>query len=260
MGSKRYNNKGVNAERARQSAKDESQKSSRITAIVCVAILLIVAVTVAVALAVDHQKNTADSGIESESGSETRAVTVTPAAVDMAAVADEIDSKQVSDFRETASHTDYVKITVRNYGDIVVRLREDVAPISVTNFKTLVFMQKYTGSTFYRIIKNFMIQGGTVEGVSSIKGEFASNGVENNLRHIRGVISMARATAPDSASSTFFICDATDDWLDGNYAAFGYVVAGMSTVDAIAAIPTDANDAPPFDVVIESAVFVEPID
>ena len=163
---------------------------------------------------------------------------------------------------ESASETDYVKITVRGYGEMIIRLYPDVAPATVANFKKLVGEKFYDGLIFHRIIKNFMIQGGDPLGTgmggsnATIKGEFSSNGFENNLLHTKGVVSMARSSAPNSASSQFFICHKTKSHLDGDYASFGYVIYGLDVVDAIASVSTDNNDKPREDVVIESIRFV----
>ncbi len=134
----------------------------------------------------------------------------------------------------------YVEMCVKGYGKMVILLDATTAPITVENFLSLVEDGFYDGLTFHRIIKDFMIQGGDPDGdgtggsENKIYGEFASNGWENDLSHVRGVISMARSNSPDSASSQFFICnaDATES-LDDKYAAFGYVVEGMSVVDEI---------------------------
>lgn len=188
----------------------------------------------------------------------------------MADVKAEIDSKETTDFTETTEKTAYVKLTVKDHGDIILRLRSDVAPITVDNFQKLVAEGFYNGVTFHRVYKNFMIQGGDPDGdgmsdpnAPTIKGEFSSNGVINNLKHIRGVISMARTSIPDSAYSQFFICDTASTFLDGNYAAFGYVVAGLETVDSIASVEVQYNRSgelsdPVEDVVIEKACFVTP--
>ena len=160
--------------------------------------------------------------------------------------------------------TDYVAISIEDHGTIIVKLRPDVAPITVENFKNLVAEGFYDGLTFHRIIKNFMIQGGDPKGTGTggsdtkIKGEFASNGVENNLSHKRGVISMARSNDPDSASSQFFICHADATSLDGDYAAFGEMVYGWDTLDSVASVMTDRSngDKPITKVVIEYAKFV----
>ena len=140
-----------------------------------------------------------------------------------------------------------VEIDVKDYGKITLALYPKVAPITVDNFISLAESGFYDGLTFHRIMKGFMIQGGDPQGTGmggsdkQIKGEFANNGVKNNLSHTRGVISMARATPPDSASSQFFICHQDSLFLDGNYAAFGEVTSGMEVVDKIAA------DAKPID-------------
>lgn len=153
------------------------------------------------------------------------------------------------------SETKYVAIDVKDYGVITVALYPHVAPITVENFLNLVGEGFYDGLTFHRIMKGFMIQGGDPNGNGSggsgqnIKGEFLANGVKNDLSHRRGVISMARSTPMDSASSQFFIMHEDNSSLDGNYAAFGEVVNGMDVVDAIAtdAKPTDNNGTIPKD-------------
>ena len=117
---------------------------------------------------------------------------------DMAAILDEIDSMEVADFTETAEVTEYVKLTVQGFDDVVIRLRSDIAPITVENFQKLVGEGFYNGLTFHRIIKDFMIQGGDPKGDgtggsgTTIKGEFKINGIQNDLSHVAGVISMAR--------------------------------------------------------------------
>ena len=130
-----------------------------------------------------------------------------------------------------------ILIKVKEYGNIKLQLDADAAPITVTNFVNLVNEHFYDGLTFHRIMDNFMIQGGNGETAgkhaNTIKGEFSSNGVTNNISHVRGVISMARTSIKDSASSQFFITNADATFLDGNYAAFGIVTEGMEVVDAI---------------------------
>ncbi len=188
-----------------------------------------------------------------------------PESFSMEAVKAEIDSMQISDFAESPEPTDYVKLSVTDFGEIVVRLRPDVAPLSVQNFKDLVARHYYDGSSFHRVYPGFMIQGGAgEEELSPIKGEFSSNGVENPLLHVRGVLSMARTTVKDSATSQFFLMHADNTTLNGNYAAFGYIVAGLDTVDKICEIELGDNpysgehSVPLVDVIIESAVFVTP--
>ena len=144
------------------------------------------------------------------------------------------DSRDVSG-RETVT----IKMTVRDYGEVTILLDATTAPVTVANFKKLVSEGFYDGLTFHRVIKNFMIQGGDPEANGTggsdeeIFGEFSSNGHENDILHLRGVISMARSGKPNSASSQFFICNADAPHLDGSYAAFGYVISGMNVIDAI---------------------------
>ncbi len=143
-----------------------------------------------------------------------------------------------------------VKIEMENGKEILIELYPDVAPITVANFEKLVGQGFYDGLIFHRVIKGFMIQGGDPEGTGmggakeKIKGEFRSNGVANDLKHTRGVISMARSMMPNSASSQFFIMHEDAPHLDGNYAAFGKVVKGIEVVDEIASAKVDFNDKP----------------
>ena len=147
----------------------------------------------------------------------------------------------------------HVEIVVKDLGTIYVELDADAAPITVTNFVKLAEEGFYDGVTFHRIREGFMMQGGDPSGTGmggskdTIVGEFASNGIENPLSHVRGAISMARATAPDSASSQFFIVHEDSTFLDGDYAAFGYVTEGMDIVDTICETTTgqDANGIVP---------------
>lgn len=150
---------------------------------------------------------------------------------------------------EVLSGKHHVEITVKDYGTISVELDADAAPISVTNFVKLAEEGFYDGLTFHRIIDGFMIQGGDPLGTGmggsdeTIKGEFSANGVENNLSHTRGAISMARAQNYDSASSQFFIVHEDSTFLDGQYACFGYVTEGIEVVDAICeAVPVTDNN------------------
>lgn len=142
-------------------------------------------------------------------------------------------------FTYTGKKTGIV-INVKDYGTIEADLYDELAPITVENIKKLIGEKFYDGLTFHRIIKGFMIQGGDPKGdgtggaPDTIKGEFAQNGVENNLSHTRGVLSMARSQDPDSASSQFFIVHKDSTYLDGQYAAFGKVTKGMEVVDEIA--------------------------
>ena len=143
-----------------------------------------------------------------------------------------------------------VIIEMENGKKIKLELYPDIAPISRENFEKLVKQGFYDGLTFHRVIPGFMIQGGCPNGTGTggpgwhIKGEFSSNGVKNDLKHTRGVLSMARAQDPDSAGSQFFIMHEDAPYLDGQYAAFGKVVEGIEVVDEIAAAATDFRDKP----------------
>lgn len=166
-------------------------------------------------------------------------------------------------YNQTDKITDLVKIEMENGDSMVIRLYPEVAPITVANFKELVSQNYYAGIIFHRVIAGFMIQGGDPTGTGmggskkTIKGEFKSNGVKNDLSHKRGVISMARTNIPNSASSQFFICHADATFLDGNYAAFGEVVEGIETVDNIAAAKTDWSDKPYEEQKMKAVYFVE---
>ncbi len=152
-----------------------------------------------------------------------------------------------------------VEMSVKDFGVIKLELDGDTAPITVANFVKLVNEGFYDGLTFHRVYAGFMIQGGDPDGGSSetINGEFSANGVENNISHERGVISMARSNDYDSASSQFFICHADSTFLDGNYAAFGHVTEGIEVVDKIAEVEVEYNaygtekTVPVEDVIIE---------
>ena len=159
---------------------------------------------------------------------------------------------------QTAAAVRHAEITVRDYGTIKLELDAAAAPITVENFEKLVKDGFYDGLIFHRIIPGFMIQGGDPEGTGMggpgwhIKGEFAANGWDNPISHTRGVISMARAQDPNSAGSQFFIMPADADYLDGQYAAFGKVLAGMDHVYAVSKVATDRYDRPVEKVVIDS--------
>ena len=143
-----------------------------------------------------------------------------------------------------------VTIEMENGKKIKIELYPDIAPISCANFEKLVKQGFYDGLTFHRVISGFMIQGGCPLGTGTggpgwhIKGEFSSNGVKNDLKHKRGVLSMARSMNPDSAGSQFFIMHEDAPHLDGQYAAFGKVVEGIEVVDEIASVQTDYSDKP----------------
>ena len=149
------------------------------------------------------------------------------------------EQKKTEASEELLSGTHHAEIQVKDYGTITVELDADTAPITVTNFVNLAKDGFYDNLTFHRIMDGFMIQGGDPNGDGTggadqtIKGEFSSNGVENESSHTRGTISMARAQDPDSASTQFFIVQEDSDYLDGDYAAFGHVTSGMEIVDQI---------------------------
>lgn len=147
-----------------------------------------------------------------------------------------------------------VTMTIKDFGTIEIELFPEVAPNTVNNFIHLVSKGFYDGLLFHRVIPGFMIQGGWgSEELRPIKGEFSSNGFENNLRHTRGVISMARTNDPNSQTSQFFIMHQNSPHLDGQYAAFGGVLSGIEVVDAIANVKRDHRDRPYEDVTIVSA-------
>ena len=154
-----------------------------------------------------------------------------------------------------------IKIVVEGFGEMCAELYPDVAPITVENFMNLVRAKHFDGLIFHRVIPGFMIQGGGYtpdfeqREAKSIKGEFRANGFKNDLKHEKGVLSMARTSAPNSASSQFFIMHARAPHLDGQYAAVGKVYEGLDVVDKIAVVPTTIKmwmyqDCPRKDVVI----------
>lgn len=164
-------------------------------------------------------------------------------------------------YQETNKKTNNVLIELESEEKIIMELYPDVAPISVKNFQKLVESDFYNDIIFHRVVKDFVIQAGDGTSLgrtaSTIKGEFSSNGVENNLSHERGVVSMARTSVKDSASSQFFIMLEDNASLDGQYAAFGRVIVGLDVVDKIGSVVTDANDKPLKDIKIKRAEFVK---
>lgn len=166
-------------------------------------------------------------------------------------------------FTVTDEVTDRVRIQMNNGDIMLVVLSNAQTPTTIQNFKNHVQKGTYDGLIFHRVIEDFMIQGGDPTGtgygddsIPNIKGEFTSNGVQNDLSHTRGVISMARANDPNTASTQFFIVHKDSDFLDGNYAAFGKVFAGLDVVDKIATVKTDSNDRPLSEQKIKSIKFV----
>ena len=276
MSNKRYSNKGVNSAAKAQATAAAAQESKRQTLIVCLVAVAVVLVAIILALVLGGvDKNTTTDGKETNpttTAPSTSASTTDPGKLnaDMTAIKAEIDSMEVVDFTETTETTEYVKLTIKHYGDVVIRLRSDIAPITVANFQSLVAKGFYNGLSFHRIMQGFMIQGGDPKGDgtggsdTTIKGEFKINGVQNDLSHIAGVISMARKSMPyDSATSQFFICNAdASASLDGKYAGFGYVVAGLDVVLTVSEVEVKAsasgeNSVPVEPVVIEKICFVK---
>ncbi len=230
-------------------------------------IIILVAVAIAAAAIITVMVISTNEEAETTDTPTTQAPAI-PADTLMTEVKAAVNSHKTTDFADTKETTEYVKLSVKDHGDIVIRLRPDIAPETVKNFQELVAKGFYDGLTFHRVMKSFMIQGGDPDGDGTgdsgkdIKGEFTTNGFTNNLKHIRGVISMARGEDPNSASCQFFICDAASEHLDGKYASFGYVMAGMETVDSIASVEVKATargemSVPVEDVIIEKIVFVK---
>ena len=166
-------------------------------------------------------------------------------------------------FVRSEEKTNFVKFVMENGKEMIVELYPEIAPISVKNFQKLVDGGFYNGLIFHRVIPGFMIQGGCPQGRGTggpgwtIKGEFAANGVKNDLKHTRGVLSMARSMAPDSAGSQFFIMHEDAPHLDGNYAAFGKMVEGIEVVDEICDVMTDFSDRPVEDQKMKEVFFVK---
>jgi peptidyl-prolyl cis-trans isomerase B (cyclophilin B) len=282
MSNKRYSNKGVNSAAKAQANAAAAQENKRQTLIICAvaAAVILLAIILAVALGGSDatiggdKETTAGTGQSTTTGTSsttTSSATTssTPSNADMTAIQAEIDSMKVVDFTETTETTEYVMVSIKHFGDVVIRLRSDIAPITVENFQKLVGKGFYNGLTFHRIMKGFMIQGGDPQGDgkggsdTTIKGEFEINGIQNDLSHVAGVISMARKNMPyDSATSQFFICNAdASASLDGKYAGFGYVVAGLDVVLTVSEVEVEANDngensAPVEPIVIEKICFV----
>ena len=151
-----------------------------------------------------------------------------------------------------------VTIEMENGGKIIAELYPEIAPETVNNFVSLAKQGFYNGLTFHRVIPGFMIQGGCPDGTGMggpgycIKGEFSQNGFKNDLKHTKGVLSMARTMAPNTAGSQFFIMHQTSPHLDGAYAAFGKITEGLDVIDAIANVPTNYMDKPMKDQVIKT--------
>lgn len=257
-------------ERLRREQEAKKKQESRIFLIAMVAVFAIAAIVAAVVIL-----GSIDFG-ETETEEPTATEPTTNAYPDAPQMA-ELDFSAVEDFSRfeiTEEETDYVLFNIsytdnngiHRTGDIVVRLFDEVAPITVANFKGLVKDKFYDGIIFHRIIEDFMVQAGGYaedgdykEPARTITGEFSSNGYNNNLLHKRGVISMARSDHPDSASAQFFIVHKDSSHLDGKYASFGFTVYGLETVDALAIQETNnTSENKPLDPpVINMARFVK---
>ena len=208
-----------------QTSNKKPQSSNRKTVVIISAIVAVVLIAAVIILAVNLTSNNS-STTSTNTDSSTTSVT-----------SENTQNKTYDP--ETISGMHHIEIDMKDYGVIKVELNADVAPISVANFMNLSDQGFYDGLTLHRIISGFMMQGGDPLGngtggsEETIKGEFSSNGVENNLSHTRGAISMARSTDMDSASSQFFIVHQDSTYLDGSYACFGYVTEGIEIVDEI---------------------------
>lgn len=214
----------------RQTNKKQEQNKSMIAAVCCIAVVVLALVVFFFWKGRNASPNAASGDLEE--GNE---------------VSEEFTTSESSGAAEVSGPV--ATITVKDYGDIVVQLDKEAAPLTVANFVSLAEEGFYDGLTFHRIIDGFMIQGGDPLGNGTggsdetIKGEFSSNGVDNPISHERGVISMARSNDPDSASSQFFIVQADSTYLDGEYAGFGYVTSGMDIVDKICEdVPVQDNN------------------
>ncbi len=177
---------------------------------------------------------------------------------------EDIETLEGIRYYETDKKTNNVVIELEDDRKILIELYPDIAPKTVKNFQNLVSKDFYDDVIFHRVIKDFMIQTGDASSLGrsakNIEGEFKDNNIENNLSHTRGVVSMARANDYNSASSQFFIVHKDSTYLDGKYAAFGKVLAGMDVVDSIASVVTDSNDKPLKDIVIDEIYFVKVVD
>lgn len=210
--------------------------------------VLILALTMLAALSACGNQNTKQ--VQNDSPAETNADKTEIAGsknTDSAAGNSQTEGSTEKNDSSSANH-DKVQVKMQGGETFVIELYPEYAPETVENFKNLVSEGFYDGLTFHRIVDGFMAQGGDPEGTGmggskkTIKGEFASNGfAQNTLSHTRGVISMARSNAPDSASSQFFICYDDASFLDGSYAAFGKVIEGMDTVDGFLKAERTAN-------------------
>ena len=257
-------------EKQQKEALAKKKKEQRLMLIISVCTIALILIAVGVSILVTKLANKSEETTPEETTT-----------ADLSSAPIQYDLADTNTYTTSETATNYVKLNVsytadngqRYNGDIIVELDPENAPITVANFQKLVGEGFYDGLIFHRVIENFMIQGGDPKGNGTggsdedIKGEFTANGVNNTIKHERGVISMARSgehynengefdNGYDSASSQFFIVHKTTASLDGKYAAFGHVVFGMTSVDGIATVATNSNDKPLKTAKIESAVFV----
>lgn len=274
------------------SAKQKKKKNRRKEILIIIAVALILAlIDIALVIAVvksyddhDHKENQTNNeqpnqveipkysaeGAKSEGKYYDVSKTGYGTGVDMERVVKQIGAYDYDDFILSDEPTDFVVIRVENYGDIVLALREDIAPLAVNNFKALILKDFYDETVIHRVVKDLMIHAGKTsksgenKTTNSIVGEFYHNGYENKLVHIAGVLSMARGEGNNSATSEFFIMHKSTTKFDGSYASFGYVLAGLDIVDDIANCEIKVNtttgekSVPVNQIVIKDVFFVEP--
>lgn len=258
-------------EKQRQEALAKKKKEQRLILIISVSLLALILIAIGISVWVTNLNSKEEETTPEET------------TVDLSNAPIQYDLADTNIYTASETATNYVKLNVsytadngqRHNGDIIVKLDSENAPITVANFQKLVGEGFYDGLIFHRVIENFMIQGGDPKGNGTggsdedIKGEFSANGVNNTILHERGVISMARSGEQrdaygnvidygyNSASSQFFIVHKTSPHLDGQYAAFGHVLFGMTSVDGIATVSVNrSNNKPLREAKIESAVFV----
>lgn len=188
--------------------------------------------------------------------------------VDMEKIESQINAYRYGDFAKSEGVTDFAVVRFKNLGDVIIALRDDIAPETVNNFKKLAIRGFYN-NTIITKLKDYLVEGGSISTTGetkksdAIKGEFSNNGFQNNIKHIQGVISMGRSENRDSAQASFFVCTRTAEGLDNLYASFGYIVAGYDVIAKIAEAErksenTEEGSAPKESVVIKEVFFVEP--
>lgn len=264
-------------EKQQKEALAKKKEEQRLILIISICTVALILIAVGISILVTPKKD------ENEGTSTTKETTPAETTANLSDEPIQYDLADTNIYTVSETATNYVKLNVsytadngqRYNGDIIIKLDPESAPITVANFQKLVGEGFYDGLIFHRVIEGFMIQGGDPLGNGTggsdqnIKGEFSANGVNNPIKHERGVISMARSGERqdyygnvidygyDTASSQFFIVHQTTASLDGQYAAFGHVVFGMASVDGIATVATNYNDKPLKTATIESAVFVD---